>query len=108
MTRTAKQLLQSVIRGQRLKDRLEDAGIVFKHERRLMRMTNIQTCWGGHLKDATCHYRTATEVSGNTFPIKDVLKSNGFKWDHEHKVWYHPNFTKWDEVRSELCRELAA
>lgn len=27
---------------------------------------------------------------GRTYPIKDELKSLGFKWNQVNKVWYHP------------------
>jgi hypothetical protein len=29
-----------------------------------------------------------TVVSGNTFPIKQILKNCGFKWNKEDKVWW--------------------
>jgi len=27
-------------------------------------------------------------ISGNTFPVKDVLKENGFSWASKKKMWY--------------------
>ena len=33
-------------------------------------------------------------VGGNTYPIKDILKENGFKWDSWSKTWDHENVYK--------------
>lgn len=53
-----------------------------------MKLTNVRMSWGTHLADATCHYRNAWEVSGNTYEVRAALKAAGFKWDTEHKVWF--------------------
>ena len=33
-------------------------------------------------------------VGGNTYPVKDILKENGFKWDSWSKTWDHENYIK--------------
>jgi len=71
----------------RINEKLENAGVEIKTERHLAKMTNIETVWGGHLKNATCHYVRRVVVSGNTFPIKDAIKSLGFKWERHEKQW---------------------
>ena len=33
-------------------------------------------------------------ISGNTFPIRDILKKNGWKWSAKKKTWWSP-IGKW-------------
>ena len=28
-------------------------------------------------------------LSGNTYPVKEILKTIGFKWAHQKKMWYY-------------------
>lgn len=41
------------------------------------------------------------EISGNTFPIKDLLKKLGARWNVEKKLWWFEtkNFTRDDLVQ---------
>ena len=89
-TRTLKQTYKAISTSSRAVERCKSAGIKVTHHRRLMKLTNVRTIWGGHLADATCHYRNAWEVSGNTYEVRTALKAAGFKWDAEHKVWWSP------------------
>jgi hypothetical protein len=91
----------------RVLDSLESAGVEVKIEKHLDRMTNVQTVWGGHLKDATLHYVWRVVVSGNTFPIKDVIKSLGFKWERYEKQWVR-NCKKGPGIESGEVRKAIA
>ena len=35
-------------------------------------------------------YKSSTAWSGNTYPIRDAIKSLGGKWDATRKVWIVP------------------
>ena len=89
-TRTLKQTYKAISTSSRAVERCKAAGIKVTHHRRLMKLTNVSWCRGNHLNDATCHYRNAWEVSGNTYEVRTALKAAGFKWDADHKVWWSP------------------
>ncbi len=71
-------------------DRIRGAGLKVSYRKHLVKMTNVKTCWGGHLKDATCHYQHQTTVEGNTYRFKDNLKRKGFRWDRSNRLWFRP------------------
>ena len=41
------------------------------------------------MEPATEEIRYVIVAIGKTYPIKDELKSLGFKWNQVQKVWYH-------------------
>jgi len=92
----------------RMQDALETAGVEVNVEHHLEKMTNVQTVWGGHLKDATLHYRWRVVVSGNTFPIKDLLKSLGFKWERFEKQWVRNAKKAVGKEANEVRKAIAA
>ncbi len=42
------------------------------------------------MEPITKETRLVIVAIGRTYPIKDELKSLGFKWNQVQKVWYHP------------------
>jgi hypothetical protein len=67
-----------------------------------LRITNVRTCWGGHLADGTCHYQYQETVSGNTYGVKDALKAAGFRWDATDKLWQRPMTNKGESIHDHL------
>lgn len=102
--------ITSIIRVGRIAESIRDKGIEVTCRRNLDRMTNVQTCWGGHLKDATCHYSQRLEYSGNTYNVRHVLKARGFRWDAGRKAWWLKYSGEVDisGISAELLRALAA
>lgn len=43
--------------------------------------------WGGRLQTHNVDLSKATVVRGQTFAIKELLKSEGFRWDSASKEW---------------------
>ena len=103
----AKSISKKIFRSLRIKARLNAAGITTSHKRRLMRMTNVRMASNGRLADATCHYRNAWEVTGNTYGIRDVIKSVGGTWDAENKCWVFAGNLSSDSFLPALCRAIA-
>lgn len=101
-------LYQTISRSDRISKRLNSLGVFCKVNRHLDKVTNTSWCWGGHLKDGTCHYTNRVEFSGNTFPVKDLLKSKGFRWDAEAKCWWKARSKdeSYTELSVEIIREL--
>ena len=54
-------------------------------------------------------HTNALVVTGKTYPNREFLKSNGFKWNPNHKVWTHSDlnkrviFTGYTRI-TDLCR----
>ena len=77
-------------------------GIALGHENRCTAVTS---------RTITKHFRM--EVAGNTFAIKDTLKSLGFKWDGVCKVWWNVADSckgctvSLNEVATRLAHELS-
>ena len=66
---------------------LDAKGLKVNSRNQLVGMRNVR--WNrGQLADATCTYQWQVVVSGNTYPVKDQLKADGFRWDAGDKVWY--------------------
>lgn len=64
-------------------------GVEIKHHKNLDRVSNVR--WhNGMLQDGTMHFTHRTEVSGNTWPAKDLLKKWGARWDAGRKCWWFP------------------
>lgn len=43
--------------------------------------------WSGHINTHNVDLSKATVVRGQTFAIKELLKSEGFRWDSANKEW---------------------
>ena len=43
--------------------------------------------WAGHINTHNVDLSKATVVRGQTFAIKELLKSEGFRWDSANKEW---------------------
>jgi hypothetical protein len=99
-----KMVMGLFLRRDRIKNRLEEYGIEINFVKHLDKMTNVETVWGGHLKNATCHYVNRWEVKGKTYPIKQFLRSEGFYWDHEKKVWWTENIIDNMELGAKIIR----
>lgn len=103
---------RELIRHARVCESIRAKGITYRIERRLVDITDPVYAYRGHGKEligGKCHYRNAVEVSGNTYPIKEILKSYGFRWDATEKVWYNaPSFNKYGEMAEKILRHLAA
>jgi len=110
MTKTAtigRERIEELLAGVRTSETVRGLGVRFTIKKRLMRLSNVRTSRGGHLEDATCHYRNAQEISGNTYAIRDLLKAEGFKWDAENKVWHiAPNWRGWGQLAARIVRRL--
>lgn len=103
-----KKQIAIMLRAARVSNSLKSHGIECKHVRHLDRMTNIQTCWGGHLKDATCHYSRRMEYSGKTYHVRKILSAEGYKWDGQKKVWW-VKLSDWDtETSARIIRACEA
>lgn len=105
-----RQCVTESYRYERISRRLEEHGIKLLYHKHLDRVSNVTWCWGGHLKDGTCHYTYRWEYSGDTYHIKDILKRYGFRWDAARKCWWRAasdDFSPKD-VGEVLCRELAS
>lgn len=46
-------------------------------------------------------------LSGNTYPIKEELKADGFRWDFDDKVWYKRFFLDEKGISREYVKNLA-
>lgn len=87
--KTFRDAMTASMRTARIMDRLEnDHGINIAFVRHLDRLSNVETCWGGHLKNATMHYVNRWELSGKTYDVKEYLKARGFRWDRAKRVWW--------------------
>ena len=87
--KTFRQIITTMLAGQRALDKLAAQGITIRQHRNLDKMTNQQ--WvGGRLNDALCHYSRRWEVAGQTYAIRELLRAWGFAWDPARKCWWLP------------------
>ena len=105
-----KAFIKKVIRFARISDSVKAKGVEIKHERKLVKMTNVQMNYG-RLIDAKCYYQRRWTITGNTYPIRQLLKGYGFRWDAATKSWWIKAADLGDNLKQleeGICRELAA
>tara|TARA_R100000808_G_scaffold6960_3_gene20374 strand:- start:10877 stop:11347 length:471 start_codon:yes stop_codon:yes gene_type:complete len=73
-----------------VREKVDAAKIEIGTDKFLVKMWDAEMVWGGHLKNAKVRYRWDVTIKGNTFPIKDSLKSLNFRWCPQRKAWFRP------------------
>lgn len=78
--------IYAVRRLQRVIDRVRGFGISIETKREIDRM--FGEVWrGSELIDAKVTYKFVSVVKGNTFPAREILKAEGYRWDGGRKEW---------------------
>tara|TARA_R110002020_G_scaffold12409_4_gene45469 strand:+ start:1823 stop:2188 length:366 start_codon:yes stop_codon:yes gene_type:complete len=93
-TKSLKEKMDHAMGGFRAKEKCEELhGIKVENYRHLLKITNASYTYRGHgaeLSDGKLHYQWRITVSGNTYGIKEMLKSLGMKWNAQDKNWWIP------------------
>lgn len=104
-----RETITKVLRSIRIHDSLEAKGVSFGNERKedwsKVGFTS-NGMLGRHGDKIGISYRF--EVSGKpTYHLRDLLKSNGFRFDWKGKVWFKKNVECSDFLAASMLRELA-
>jgi hypothetical protein len=106
---TMQQTWKGIHRAQRISKTLEDYGITMKLEDRWT-LRNVRMVYrgrGAEIGDGTIQHNYRYEVSGRTYPVKEILKQHGFRWDPKLKVWWAPaSHNNLRTIGSDLIRSL--
>lgn len=78
--------IYAVRRIGRVINRVNEFGIKVETKREIDRM--FGEVWrGSELIDAKVTYKFVSVVKGNTFPAREILKAEGYRWDGGRKEW---------------------
>jgi len=100
----SRQIIENIFRYNRIQDSLETKGIAIRGRAKAT-YSNMKFDGYGRLQDGRVSYAQRYEISGNTFSVKEVIKSAGFKWDAGDKVWHSAEYN--DTIGAKILRFLA-
>jgi hypothetical protein len=86
-----RQCVEQVVRVMRMSGRLQEYGISFCSKRELLKITDARYCYRGsgkELIDGKCHYQQQLQLEGNTYGVKEIAKSHGYRWNG--RCWWKP------------------
>jgi hypothetical protein len=98
--------IKDILRIGRIAASLEAKGVNVTFPRKAHYFNMRFDCYG-RLQDGKVRYSTRWEVAGNTYPIKEILKGAGFRWDRGEKCWHSKD--GWTtELGATILRALAS